>query len=158
MSPIIISAELDTAKLDAKDLEWTGRIRKLNTDIATTEHHMLTVTRKIFTAIQSTIHVATATLRAFGIALPPAFDAVIGAISTTFLSLQAIAAAYQVGGITAAFAIPVEIAAMGLAWFSAAVAIAGQQESSQKLDESEQALRSLGYAVSGWGRVFEEWG
>jgi hypothetical protein len=155
---IIVDAELDTSKLESKEQEWTGRIRKLNTEISMTNDHMVTVTRRVFSAIQSTIHVATATLRAFGIALPPAFDAVIGAISTTFLSLQAIATAYTIGGITAAFAIPVEIAAMGLAWFSAAVAIAGQQEANQKLDQSEQALRSLGYAFSGWGRVFEEWG
>jgi len=158
MSELTVYVDLDTTRVEAKEADWKGRVRQLNTEIATTERHMLTVTRKVFSAIQSTIHVATAALRAFGIALPPAFDAVIGAISTTFLSLQAIAAAYTAGGITAAFAIPVEIAAMGLAWFSAAVAIAGQQESSQKLDQSEQALRSLGYAFTGWGRVFEEWG
>jgi len=157
MSDLRIQAELDTTRLEAQETNWKERLERLNADLSRTEVHMLMVSRKVMSAISSTITTMRSTLRAFGISLPAAWEAIIGAVMTTIASLQAIAVAYTAGGITAALAIPVEIAAIGLAAFSVVYVLTGQAEASRRLDDSETALRSLGTTLTSWGRLFSSW-
>jgi hypothetical protein len=157
MSDLHIQVDLDTTRLEVQEANWKGRVERLNDDLSRTEVHMLMVSRKVMGAISSTITTMRSTLRAFGISLPAAWEAIVGAVMTTIASLQAIAAAYAAGGITAALAIPVELAAIGLAAFSVICVLTGQSEASRRLDDSEMALRSLGTTLTSWGLLFGSW-
>jgi len=158
MSELTVYVDLDTTRVEAKEADWKGRIQSLNAELSKTELHTLRVTRKVFTAITSTIHAVTSVLRACGIALPASVQAMLASVTGIFWSLQAMVAAYIAGGVTAPYAMALEAAALGFNIATLGIVLATGQEVDARIRDGEAAIEGIAGAGQAWGRLITSWG
>lgn len=153
MSGLTIYADLDMTRVEAKEIEWKGRVRRLNDELATTERQALLVTRKVFSAITSTVHALTSVLRAMGIALPASVEAILQSVLGVFASLMAMVTAYLAGGVTAPYAAALAAVAVGFNIGTLAIVAATGQQVNQRLRDAENAVQDIAGAARDWTRL-----
>jgi hypothetical protein len=125
----------------------------VNEEIKQTERKLRTTVRASFRVVTSLVGTLRSVASMFGIAIPPLFDAILSAVTSTVLAMQAIAAAYAAGGVTAALVIPIEAAAIILSLTSVMVVAMGRQDLEHGLSTSESAIRSMGGTINAVERM-----
>ena len=103
-------------------------------------------------ALSATVSIFQTIGSYFPSALTPIFNAAMTAILTTVASMQAIAAAYMAGGVTAPLAAIVEGAAIGLGIIGFFEVLKGELNMKAEIDKMNSLMRQMGVAVQAWGR------
>lgn len=153
-----VIAKLDDTDIKAKCTHWSQRLRQLNNQVKEHERNWGRTIRGTLSAIGMTTMFLRRFVGATASALNPVYTAILDAIMQTVYSLQAISAAYAVGGVTLPFAIVVEGAAIGLAAWGVATAMMGLQEMNSSMRNIQSMVDSLGSTMMSYGRLAGSWG
>jgi hypothetical protein len=153
MAELYIHMKADTTDVENKYNHWRNRIQHLNTEIQRQSRNWGRAIRGTLTALTMTGSLIRRFVGMTVLALNPVFTAIMDAVMQTFYSLQAIAAAYAAGIVTAGFAVLVEGAAVGLAIWGIAAAMTGQQTMQSKLRGVQSLVDSMGSTLTSYGRV-----
>ena len=155
---ISVIAKLDDRELKEKEAMWKQRIAKLNNEVQTHSRNWGRTIRGTLSAITMTTAFLRRLLARTAGALGPVYDAILNAVMQTAYSLQAIAAAYGAGLVTAPIAAIVESAAIALSIWGIAYAIMGQQEMNAEMYRIRSLVDTLGSTVSSYGRMYDQGG
>lgn len=155
MAELRVEARLDMTKLLTEEEVAEEILRRLNAEVEQSQHKLRTGVRTTFRFITSLIGTMRSVAACFGVAIPPIFDAIMGAVTATVLAMQAIAAAYAAGGVTIWLVAPLEAAAIGLAWAAVMAVAMGQQSVNSDFANVENTLRGLGTTANSFERMIE---
>jgi hypothetical protein len=155
MSGLSIMFFGDLAPLQKDEVEALRIIDKVNGEIEKSQQKLRTTIRGTLRAVSSVIATVRSVAACFGIAIPPIFDAVLSAVTSTVLAMQGIAAAYAAGGVTAVVAVPIEAAAIALSWLAVIWVAAGRSDVERELSLVESTLRSAGSTANAFEHLTE---